>query len=58
VVLIGDAAHFFGPETGVGAGLGLGDAHALAHDLTEAFITGESNAFVAPEATESEATPA
>jgi myo-inositol-1-phosphate synthase len=31
---------------------------ALAHDLTEAFITGESNAFVAPEATESEATPA
>ena len=30
VVLIGDAAHFFGPETGVGAGLGLGDAHALA----------------------------
>jgi myo-inositol-1-phosphate synthase len=32
------------------------DAHA--HDLTEAFITGESNAFVAPEATESEATPA
>jgi myo-inositol-1-phosphate synthase len=31
---------------------------ALAHDLTEAFITGESNAFVAPEATESEAAPA
>ena len=30
VVLIGDAAHFFGPETGVGAALGLGDAHALA----------------------------
>lgn len=29
-VLIGDAAHFFGPETGVGAALGLGDAHALA----------------------------
>jgi 2-polyprenyl-6-methoxyphenol hydroxylase-like FAD-dependent oxidoreductase len=30
VVLIGDAAHFFGPETGVGAALGLGDAQALA----------------------------
>ncbi len=29
-VLIGDAAHFFGPETGVGAALGMGDAHALA----------------------------
>ena len=29
VVLIGDAAHFFGPETGVGAALGLGDAQAL-----------------------------
>jgi 2-polyprenyl-6-methoxyphenol hydroxylase-like FAD-dependent oxidoreductase len=33
VVLIGDAAHFFGPETGVGAALGLGDAHALAQAL-------------------------
>jgi 2-polyprenyl-6-methoxyphenol hydroxylase-like FAD-dependent oxidoreductase len=32
-VLIGDAAHFFGPETGVGAGLGLGDAHALARAI-------------------------
>jgi 2-polyprenyl-6-methoxyphenol hydroxylase-like FAD-dependent oxidoreductase len=30
VALVGDSAHFFGPETGVGAGLGLGDAHALA----------------------------
>lgn len=30
VVLIGDAAHFFGPETGVSSGIGLGDAHALA----------------------------
>jgi 2-polyprenyl-6-methoxyphenol hydroxylase-like FAD-dependent oxidoreductase len=30
VVLIGDSAHFFGPETGVGAALGLGDAQALA----------------------------
>ena len=33
VVLIGDSAHFFGPETGVGAGLGLGDAHALARAI-------------------------
>jgi myo-inositol-1-phosphate synthase len=31
---------------------------ALAHDLTEAFISGESNAFVAPEPKESEPTPA
>ena len=30
VVVIGDAAHFFGPETGGSSGLGLGDAHALA----------------------------
>lgn len=30
VVLAGDAAHQFGPETGVGSGLGLGDAQALA----------------------------
>jgi 2-polyprenyl-6-methoxyphenol hydroxylase-like FAD-dependent oxidoreductase len=30
VVIIGDAAHFLGPEAGIGAGLGLGDAHALA----------------------------
>jgi len=30
VVAIGDAAHFLGPEAGIGAGLGLGDAHALA----------------------------
>ena len=29
VVIIGDSAHFFGPETGIGAALGLGDAHAL-----------------------------
>jgi 2-polyprenyl-6-methoxyphenol hydroxylase-like FAD-dependent oxidoreductase len=33
VVIIGDSAHFFGPETGVGAGLGLGDAHALAQAI-------------------------
>jgi 2-polyprenyl-6-methoxyphenol hydroxylase-like FAD-dependent oxidoreductase len=30
VVLVGDAAHFFGPETGASAGIGLADAHALA----------------------------
>lgn len=30
VVAIGDAAHFFSPETGVAGGLNLGDAHALA----------------------------
>lgn len=30
VVIIGDAAHFFGPETGISSGIGLGDAHALA----------------------------
>lgn len=33
VVLIGDSAHFFGPETGVGAGIGLGDAQALAEAI-------------------------
>jgi 2-polyprenyl-6-methoxyphenol hydroxylase-like FAD-dependent oxidoreductase len=30
VVVIGDAAHFFGPETGASAGIGVADAHALA----------------------------
>ena len=35
VVLIGDAAHFFGPETGVGAALGLGDAHALSQAIAQ-----------------------
>lgn len=35
VVLIGDSAHFFGPETGVGAALGLGDAHALAQAVAQ-----------------------
>gem|GEM_PF-664856 len=30
VVLIGDAAHFFGPETGASAGVGMADALALA----------------------------
>lgn len=29
VVIIGDAAHFFGPETGISSGIGLGDARAL-----------------------------
>ncbi|MFP5451577.1 MAG: FAD-dependent monooxygenase [Thermoleophilia bacterium] len=33
VVVIGDAAHFLGPEAGIGAGLGLGDAHALAEAI-------------------------
>lgn len=33
VVLIGDAAHFFGPETGASAGIGLSDAHALAQAI-------------------------
>jgi len=33
VVVIGDAAHFFGPETGVSSGIGIGDAHALAEAL-------------------------
>jgi len=30
VVIIGDAAHFFGPETGASAGIGMADAFALA----------------------------
>lgn len=33
VVIIGDAAHFLGPEAGIGAGMGLGDAHALAQAI-------------------------
>lgn len=33
VVLIGDAAHFFGPETGASAGIGVADAHALAQAI-------------------------
>ena len=33
VAIIGDAAHFFGPETGVSSGIGLGDAHALAQAI-------------------------
>ena len=35
VVIIGDAAHFFGPETGVSSGIGLGDAHALAEAVAQ-----------------------
>jgi 2-polyprenyl-6-methoxyphenol hydroxylase-like FAD-dependent oxidoreductase len=35
VVIIGDAAHFFGPETGVSSGIGLGDAHALAQAIVQ-----------------------
>lgn len=31
--LIGDAAHFFGPETGASAGIGIADAHALAQAI-------------------------
>ncbi len=34
VVIIGDSAHTFGPDTGVGAGIGLQDAHALAEAIT------------------------
>lgn len=33
VVLIGDSAHFFGPETGAPAGIGMADAHALAQAI-------------------------
>ncbi|MCC6831723.1 MAG: FAD-dependent monooxygenase [Thermoleophilia bacterium] len=33
VALIGDAAHFLGPETGASAGIGIADAHALAQAL-------------------------
>jgi 2-polyprenyl-6-methoxyphenol hydroxylase-like FAD-dependent oxidoreductase len=35
LVIIGDAAHFFGPETGVSSGIGLGDAHALAQAILQ-----------------------
>ena len=35
LVLIGDSAHFFGPETGVSSGIGLGDAHALAQAILQ-----------------------
>jgi len=35
VVVIGDAAHFLGPEAGLGAGLGLSDALALSRSILE-----------------------
>jgi 2-polyprenyl-6-methoxyphenol hydroxylase-like FAD-dependent oxidoreductase len=35
LVLIGDSAHFFGPETGISSGIGLGDAHALSEALRQ-----------------------
>jgi 2-polyprenyl-6-methoxyphenol hydroxylase-like FAD-dependent oxidoreductase len=35
LVAIGDAAHFFGPETGISSGIGLGDAHALAQAILQ-----------------------
>jgi len=35
VVIIGDSAHFFGPETGISSGIGLGDAHALAQAIAQ-----------------------
>jgi 2-polyprenyl-6-methoxyphenol hydroxylase-like FAD-dependent oxidoreductase len=35
VLLIGDSAHFFGPETGASSGLGMGDAHALAEAIRQ-----------------------
>jgi 2-polyprenyl-6-methoxyphenol hydroxylase-like FAD-dependent oxidoreductase len=35
LAIIGDAAHFFGPETGVSSGIGLGDAHALAQAIAQ-----------------------
>ncbi len=35
LLLIGDSAHFFGPETGISSGIGLGDAHALSEALRQ-----------------------
>ncbi len=35
VAIIGDAAHSFGPEAGVGSALGLGDALALAQAIVQ-----------------------
>jgi len=35
LLLIGDSAHFFGPETGVSSGVGLGDAQALAEAVRQ-----------------------
>ncbi len=35
LLLIGDSAHFFGPETGASSGIGLGDAQALAEAVRQ-----------------------
>lgn len=35
LILIGDSAHFFGPETGASSGIGLGDAQALAEAVNQ-----------------------
>lgn len=35
LILIGDSAHFFGPETGVSSGVGLQDAQALAEAIRQ-----------------------
>ncbi len=35
LILIGDSAHFFGPETGASSGIGLGDAQALAEAIKQ-----------------------
>jgi 2-polyprenyl-6-methoxyphenol hydroxylase-like FAD-dependent oxidoreductase len=35
VILIGDSAHFFGPETGISSGIGMGDAQALAQAIMQ-----------------------
>ena len=35
LILIGDSAHFFGPETGASSGIGLGDAQALAEAVRQ-----------------------
>jgi 2-polyprenyl-6-methoxyphenol hydroxylase-like FAD-dependent oxidoreductase len=35
LLLIGDSAHFFGPETGASSGIGLGDAQALAEAIKQ-----------------------
>lgn len=35
LILIGDSAHFFGPETGASSGIGLGDAQALAEAVKQ-----------------------
>ena len=35
LILVGDSAHFFGPETGASSGIGLGDAQALAEAIRQ-----------------------